>query len=192
MTIEETRARRYYAEPRKLVQKVRETSPNDPNAMTVIADAMDSVLDLLVEQKSLDGAMIVVLDDEALEALTEKQKAAWKGYVYKMTYENWDEESLEIGETDDKGWENEGSEPYDTLDDILRCVGSDANWLEWSSSSPDQRSWITSEGDQNSHTGDTKYKSLWINRADGFPKSEEEIIYISQKLGLRHPKIGRK
>ena len=55
MTIEEARANRFYAEPRKLVQKVRETSPNDPNAMTVVADAMDAVINLLVEQKSRDG-----------------------------------------------------------------------------------------------------------------------------------------
>ena len=135
--------------------------------------------------------MIVIFDDEALEALTEEQKAEWKGYVYKMTYENWDEESLEIGETDDKGFECEGSEPYETLDDILRCVESDASWLEWSDSNPSSRSWITSDGDTNSHTGDVKYKSLWIDRADGLPKSEEEIIYISRRLRIRHPKIER-
>jgi hypothetical protein len=135
---------------------------------------------------------LVVLDDEALEALTDEQKAEWKGYVYKMTYENWDEESLECGETDDKGWECEGSEPYDTLYDVLHTVEADASWLEWSSSNPDAHSWIVSEGDQDFRTGETENKSLWIERADGLPMSEEEIIYISRRLGLCHPKIERK
>lgn len=54
MTLEETRAKRYYQTPRELVKKIRNTHPQDPNAMVVIADAFDSILDLLVEQKAAD------------------------------------------------------------------------------------------------------------------------------------------
>jgi len=134
--------------------------------------------------------MMIATDDD-LEALTPEQRAEWKGYVYKMTYEIWDEESLEIGETDDKGWKCEGSEPYDTLYDVLHTVEADASWLEWSSSNPDTRSWITSDGDSNPHTGETEYNSLWIERADGLPISEEEQIYISERLRIRHPKLKK-
>lgn len=132
---------------------------------------------------------MIVYNDDDLEPLSPEEKANWKGYTYKMTYETWDEESLEIGETDDKGWVEEGSRSYESLYDVLMAVASDANWLEWSSSNPDARCWINSEGDTDFRTGDVTYNCLWIERADGIPLSEDEIIFISQVLGLRHPKI---
>jgi hypothetical protein len=134
---------------------------------------------------------IRVYNDEELEALTPEQREAWKGYIYKMTYEIWDEESLEIGETDNKGWAIERSLPFDALYNILCNIEADANWLEWSDSHPGEHSWINSEGETDTHSGDITNNSLWIERADGLPMSEEEILYISRHLGLRHPKIER-
>ena len=37
--------------------------------------------------------------------------------------------------------------------------------------------------------GDITNNYLWIERADGLPISEEEQIYISRRLGIRHPKL---
>jgi hypothetical protein len=128
-----------------------------------------------------------VFTDEDLEALTPEQKAQWKGYTYHMTYETWDEEAIECGETDDKGFTEEGSEPYETLDDLLHTVASDANWEGWSSTNPSPRDWINSYGESDPHTGERTNHSLWIERADGEPINVAEQVHISNYLKIRHP-----
>jgi len=131
---------------------------------------------------------LIVLSEEDYEDLTEEQKANWSGYTYRMTYETWDEESLEIGETDDKGWEVEDGGKCEYLEDILRTVSGDANWLEWSSSHPKgQRCnlWINSEGYTDCHTGKITNHSLFIERLDKEPLSDKEIECISEKLRIR-------
>jgi hypothetical protein len=128
---------------------------------------------------------LVVLDDDALDSLDPDAKRRWKGYVYKMTYEVWDEESSEIGETDNKGWEEEGSSPYDTLHELIRAIDNHS-WLEWSSSHPDgKRDWLISEDDQDYRTGDRTIYNLWIEREDKLPLSREEIAYINHSLHVR-------
>lgn len=107
-----------------------------------------------------------------------------EGYTYKMTYERWDEEAVEAGETDDKGWEEEGSEVYDTLEDVISAT-DDHSWLEWSSSKPDGRSWIISEEDQDYGTGERTIYNLWIERTDKKPLSADEIDTISKAFGIR-------
>ena len=128
---------------------------------------------------------LIVLSEEDYEDLTEEQKASWAGYTYRMTYETWDEESLEIGETDDKGWEVEDGGKCEYLEDILRTVSADANWLEWSCSPANGHSWIISEGYTDCHTGEITNHSLFIERLDKEPLSDKEIEHISAALNIR-------
>jgi len=130
------------------------------------------------------GDHLVVYTDDEFDELSPAQREAWKGYTYKMTYEIVTPESAEDGDAEERGWVEEGSEPYDSLQAVLRAT-RDHNWLEWSDSNPDGvRSWLVSEGEQDYRSGaDTSY-SLWIERADRKPKSEEEIDYISEAFGI--------
>lgn len=107
-------------------------------------------------------------------------------YTYKMTYATWDEEALEAGETDDKGWLEEGSATYDSLEDVLNASEiKNKSWVEWSDSNPDgKRSWLISEDEEDNRTGARTQYNLWIERADGEPKSQEEIDVINEKLGI--------
>ncbi len=107
-------------------------------------------------------------------------------YTYKMTYEVVTPESAEEGDAEDRGWENEGSETYDSLEDILNDSDiRNKSWVEWSDSNPDgKRSWLISEPDQDMRTGTETTYNLWIERADGEPKSQEEIDTINEKLGI--------
>jgi hypothetical protein len=105
-----------------------------------------------------------------------------EGYTYKMTYETWDEEAVEAGETDDKGWVEEGSDVA-SLADTLRSAG-DHNWLEWSDSNPTGRSWLISEEEQDMHSGERTIYNLWFMRSDGSPLSGDEIKEISKAYGI--------
>jgi len=114
-----------------------------------------------------------------------RREVLGESYTYKMTYETWDEEALEAGETDDKGWVEQGS-AEEGLDDLLN--NSDIkghNWVEWSDSNPDgKRSWLIAEDEEDMRTGERTTHHLWIDRADGKPKSQEEIDTINEKLGI--------
>jgi len=107
-------------------------------------------------------------------------------FTYKISYEVVTPESAEDGEADDRGWEVEESGEYDSLEDVLNAGDiKHKSWVEWSDSNPDgKRSWLISEADQDIRSGaDTTY-NLWIERADGKPKSQEEIDTINEKLGI--------
>jgi len=103
-------------------------------------------------------------------------------WTYSVTYSRWDEEALEAGDTDDKGFEIEDAEVED-LEELLSDVEGIANWVEWSSSPPDGHSWIISEGDQDPSGEITNY-ALHIKRPDGQPLSKNEIATITKHLGL--------
>lgn len=107
----------------------------------------------------------------------------WKGYDVSITYETWDEESLEIGETDDKGWYLE-DDNYETLQDVVDSVRN-YNWVNWSSSNPGPRDWISSEAEVDMRSGERTTYNLFIERDDGKPLSSEEISFISKKLRVR-------
>lgn len=102
-----------------------------------------------------------------------------------VIHETWNEEALEAGETDDKGWVEEGS-AEEGLDDLLNNSDiKDHNWVEWSASNPyGKRSWLIAEEEEDMRTGERTVYNLWIERADGKPKSQEEIDAISEKLGI--------
>jgi hypothetical protein len=129
---------------------------------------------------------VEVLDDDDLEALAPDERRRWKGYYYKMTYEIWDEEALEIGETDDKGWHEDGSSPDDTLEEVCNTLSHEASWLSWSSSNPDgKRDWLVSQSDEDFRTGERTQYNAWIMRKDGQPLSRNEIKFINRELHVR-------
>jgi len=107
--------------------------------------------------------------------------------MYKMsqTYEIWTPEDIEIGDTDERGWAIEDEE-YNDLDELLDEVEDDANWLHWSSSPPDGlRDWVQSEPSVIDYgTGEQEVRSMFIKRIDGEALDEEELQYISDRLGL--------
>jgi len=134
-----------------------------------------------------EGSNMVVLTEEDYEALSPAQQKAWPGYTYGMTYETWDEEALEAGDTDDKGWLTEETdvEPLPSLEELLRSSDIQyKSWLEWSSSPPDGRSWIVGDEEEDMRTGDRTLHELFIRRVDKRPLSDEEIRYITEQLGL--------
>jgi len=108
------------------------------------------------------------------------------GYYYKMTYEIVTEESAAEGDFEETGWEEERSDDYQSLHELLEDVSHKANWLEWSSSHPTGNDWITSEADQDYRTGAYTSYGLFIKRNDGQPLSRREIVYISDELGLSY------
>lgn len=132
---------------------------------------------------------LMILTDDQLEEIEEKNPEVfkqWKGYVYEMAYEIVTEESAAEGDAEERGWEVELSEPYASLEELLREVGSVASWVEWSSSNPNpEHDWLVSDSEQDMHTGAYKSYSLWIMRGDKKPLSKEEMIFISKALGLR-------
>lgn len=110
--------------------------------------------------------------------------ANWRGYLVSMTYETWDEESIDIGETDDKGWYSRDDE-METLSEVASYL-YDYIWLGWSSSNPNStRDWLISEGEVDYRTGETTNYNAFIRRADGKPLSRREMDYLKRKLRLR-------
>ncbi len=112
-----------------------------------------------------------------------KAVAEHGGYVWGSTYEVWDEETLEAGDTDDRGWEHEYEDngPYKSLADLLQDIPGHS-WLEWSSSDPGPRDWIISEDDQDYRSGDRTQYSLHIKHADGTPLTQSEVNFIDSKI----------
>lgn len=107
------------------------------------------------------------------------------GFIYRVTYDAWDEEALEAGDTDDKGWKVEQTEPYDTLDELLRNASREASWVSWGDSHPSASSSITSEGEYENRTGLQTYYTLFIERTDGKPLTTEQLKKIDKTLGLK-------
>jgi len=144
----------------------------------------DGYLEHVGGSKTARG-MDPVITEEDWEAIEDDRdlKRQWKGYKMSQTYEVWDEEALEIGETNDKGWEYEDVH-FDYLDELLDDADTDWSWLEWSSSSPGPRDWIVGQDDEDYSSGDRTRRDLFIERADGVPLSRDEIKHITKRLRL--------
>ena len=79
-----------------------------------------------------------------------------KKYTMSKTYEVWDEDSLEAGDTDDKGFEYEDRE-FDSLWDMADEI-RDAGATEPSDSSGGSRTWYTTpDGEVDYRTGERTY-----------------------------------
>lgn len=101
--------------------------------------------------------------DESVQ-LKESKKPS--GKLIKISYENWDEDSLDAGETDDKGWEDE--EGVNFSDDPDETPAKDAiKFLRkkyatnLSSKSYSPNVWYSSE-DKNIKSGDVEIKSYHL------------------------------
>lgn len=129
---------------------------------------------------------MMVLTQDDFEALSDTEKKAWSGYVFKMSYETITPESAEEGDAEERGWEFENSERYNSLEDLLNeSHVVNHSWVEWSSSHPTSRDWLVSECEENYRTGGTTDYHLWIERWDNEPLSREEMAYISKNLGVK-------
>jgi len=152
-------------------------------AMTNPRKAFEEAL----EKTAVNTADIIVLDDDDLEQLElrdPKLARQWKGYYFKMTYETWDEEAIEAGDTDDRGWLIRKSEKFDTLEELLDDSDvSYKSWIEWSSSHPNPaHDWLISEDEQDYSSGERTQYSLWIERGDRAKLSREEMEFINKQL----------
>ncbi len=133
----------------------------------------------------IEGKQPIVLTEDDYDEMDPKEQKRWKGYWYKMTYETWDQDSLEAGDTDDKGWTQKKSKPDNSLQELLEGNSDIYNqsWLEWSSSHPDgDHDWIVSQEDESG--GENTIYHLWVVRSDGKGLSKEEMQYIHKELGL--------
>jgi hypothetical protein len=99
-----------------------------------------------------------------------------KNFKYSITFQSWDEESLEIGETDDKGYEVE--ETTDTIGEILYEANTTygiympVSFGYWESTEPEENRDFFEKGIR-------KYYALHITNEDGTDISQEESDFIS-------------
>lgn len=99
-----------------------------------------------------------------------------KKFKYSITFQSWDEESLEIGETDDKGFDVENE--VESIGDILYSANTTygiyypVSFGIWESTEPVEDSKFYEKGIRT-------YYSLHISNEDGTPISEEENSFIT-------------
>jgi hypothetical protein len=124
------------------------------------------------------------------DVLIESVKEGFKAYVESMenrtdknitiTYETWDEESVEVGETDDRGWiDEEGISLEPDEDDIAEgktLIDTTVEYLQKEgvihpSDSIAARWWSTEE-DLNYRTGERTIKSYHLNNYTAEERAE--------------------
>lgn len=102
-----------------------------------------------------------------------------KKYSMNKTYETWDEDALEAGDTDDKGFEYEDKE-FDSLWDMAREIRDGGATESSDSHSANPHTWYsTPDGNQNYRTGETTYYSYHPNKLD---QEEAEQLYKLVKM----------
>lgn len=152
------------------------------NEKTIFADAIDGISKHII--KYVGSIVPETLKEE--ELLTE---AKAKGKLIRVSYETWDEEALEAGETDDKGWENE--EGTDFSKDVDETPAKDAaKYLkEEGATNPSNGSfskgtYYSDDGDKDIKSGDTTIKSYHL--AGEWTEDEEKEIFniITKKKNI--------
>jgi hypothetical protein len=126
-----------------------------------------------------------ILSKEDLERLQEENwTITWPGYlvdVYSRTISWPDPESSEYEEDTDHEVDDEHAI---SLEEAIELGGSHY-WCETSSSRFGPGDWISSEGEENYHTGARTTHDLFIQRKDKKDLTPEECEYIIKKLGLK-------
>lgn len=119
------------------------------------------------------GEAVIVNVEELDEAANSGKK------LIKITYEIWDEDSLEAGETDDKGWEDEEGEEFESDEDgtaaekaIKFLKKKDAT--NASDGSYQSGTWYQDDGDTDMKTGDKKYLAYHLH-GSWTPEEKKEI-----------------
>ncbi len=112
-----------------------------------------------------------------------------RGYTVNMTYSTWDEEAIEIGDTDDKGFEF-----IDRFFEDLEDLVSDRDieykqWMGWSSSPVISvpSDWLISDIEEDMRSGEKTEYNLHIKRKDRKKLTEEEVRYIEKELNVYNP-----
>ena len=88
---------------------------------------------------------------------------------YSITYETWDEDSIEVGETDDKGFEVQDEEI-----DMDGIIGVIEEFAFYQNNNSHGFSLSTMDGDIDYRTGETTYRTIHIECTD---QEKEEILY---------------
>lgn len=144
-------------------------------------DGNDTVTDEDEDGKETKKKIVKV---EKLDEATNSGKK-----LIKITYEIWDEDSLEAGDTDDKGWEDEEGEEFESDEDgtaaekaIKFLKKKDAT--NASDSSYQSGTWYQDDGDTDMKTGDKKY--LGYHLYGSWTPAEKKEIY----KGVTNKKIN--
>jgi hypothetical protein len=133
-----------------------------------------------------DGDTVTDEDDDGketkkkivkVEKLDEAENSGKK--LIKITYEIWDEDSLEAGDTYDKGWEDEEGEEFESDEDgtaaekaIKFLKKKDAT--NASDGSYQSGTWYQDDGDTDMKTGDKKYLAYHLD-GSWTPEEKKEI-----------------
>ncbi len=152
------------------------------NEKTIFADAIDGISKHII--KYVGSIVPETLKEE--ELLTEAKE---KGKLIRVSYETWDEESLEAGETDDKGWENEKGTDFSK--DVDESPAKDAaKYLKKegatnpSSNHFSRGIWYSDDGEKDIKSGETTIKSYHL--AGEWTEDEEKEIFniITKKKNI--------
>lgn len=91
-----------------------------------------------------------------------------------ISYEVWDEDSIEAGETDDKGWKDEEGEEFDSVEDAIKFLKKkSAN--NPSNGAYHSGTYYKDDGTENVKTGETKYLAYHLN--GNWTEDEKKAIY---------------
>lgn len=91
-----------------------------------------------------------------------------------ISYEVWDEDSIEAGETDDKGWKDEEGEEFDSVEDAIKFLKKkSAN--NPSNGAYHSGTYYKDDGTENVKTGETKYLTYHLN--GNWTEDEKKAIY---------------
>lgn len=116
---------------------------------------------------------------KAKDLLIQLREATKKKYKMNKTYSTWDEDALEAGDTDDKGFEYEDKE-FDSLWDMAREIRDGGATESSDPHSAGPHTWYsTPDGDQNYRTGETTYYSY---HPSGLDQEEAEQLYKLVKM----------
>jgi hypothetical protein len=118
---------------------------------------------------------------KAKELLQVIKEAAGKKYKMNKTYETWDEESVEAGETDDKGFEYQDKE-FDSLWAMADEI-RDAGATEPSDSSAGPRTWYSTVDPEYSRAHIEKGKDTYYSfHPEGLTDEESKELYKLIKM----------
>lgn len=93
--------------------------------------------------------------------------------VIRTSYETWDEEDIEAGDTDKRGWEDEEGVVFETVEDAIKWL-KDQGAVHPSDSRFRTGTWYSTEDELNFTTGERTIRSFHLK---GFSGEEEEEIY---------------
>ena len=120
----------------------------------------EAALDLIYE--AADG------DDAVVDFIVNYGDLIHKAYVVSIAYETWTDEDLEIGETDDKGWEEEGIE--EEAEDLI-AYGEYYDYV-------DENHWHQTDHEGDPVTGSRTNKDMWVDNVDDTPVTGRDLEFI--------------